>query len=107
SEISTSPTCRPGPVTILMTPGGKVSANTFKNSLIVKGQFVAGFTTTVFPVKIAGTTRLIVRITGEFQGVIIAVTPLGLRNTFTCCFSLDKSTSSYQSSSASGVSPNT
>jgi hypothetical protein len=83
SEHSVSPIAFPDPETILMTPGGKCSATTFKQVMIVKGQFVAGFTTTALPAKTAGMTLLNVNIIGEFHGVIIAVTPLALLRIWT------------------------
>ncbi len=56
SEHSVSPIAFPDPETILMTPGGKCSATTFKQVMIVRDNSLQVFTTTALPAKTAGMT---------------------------------------------------
>jgi hypothetical protein len=71
------PTSTPRPVTTLTTPLGKpASANSLANSIIDADVNSDGLTTTVQPAANAGASFQLVRVSGEFHGVMIATTPL-------------------------------
>src|ERR1700744_3873320 len=80
SEWPTSgaPTSPPKPVTTLTTPSGKpASLNSAANSSIEADVNSDGLITTVQPAAKAGASFQLVRVSGEFQGVMIATAPLG------------------------------
>jgi len=67
----------PGPVTTFNTPGGRpASAQISANSRALSLVYVAGFSTTVFPIASAGQTFHINSISGKFQGTIAPTTPV-------------------------------
>src|SRR5262249_415327 len=75
---SASPTSTPSPVTTLTTPRGKPAwANRGGRSSIEADVNSEGLTTAVHPAASAGARCQLVRVSGEFQGVMIATTPLG------------------------------
>ena len=65
-------------MTTLTTPSGTpASANNRANSSIEVDANSEGLTTTVQPAARAGANFQLVRVNGEFHGVMIATTPLG------------------------------
>src|ERR1700733_14118112 len=75
---SGAPTSPPNPVTTLTTPSGKpASLNRAANSSIEAEVNSDGLITTVHPAARAGASFQLVRVSGEFHGVMIATTPFG------------------------------
>src|SRR5688572_35903 len=75
---SASPTSAPRPVITLTTPGGNpASPNSFAISTIAADVYSEGLITAVHPAASAGASFQLVRVSGEFHGVMIATTPLG------------------------------
>ena len=75
---SGSPTSGPRPVTTLTTPFGKpASPNSLASSSIDAEVNSEGLITAVQPAASAGASFQLVRVSGEFHGVMIAITPLG------------------------------
>src|SRR5258708_7776693 len=68
----------PGPVTILITPGGTpASIANFPNRNVVNDVWLAGFQTIVFPQASAGPTFQEASSSGKFHGTINPTTPTG------------------------------
>src|SRR6201990_411372 len=77
-ETSGTPTSAPKPVTTFTTPSGKPACwNSAANSTIEADVNPDGLITAVQPAARAGASFQLVRVSGEFQGVMIATTPLG------------------------------
>ena len=75
---SAAPTSGPSPVTTLTTPfGNPASANSGANSSIDADVNSEGLITAVQPAASAGASFQLVSVSGEFHGVMIAITPLG------------------------------
>ena len=75
---SASPTSGPRPVTTLTTPfGNPASVNSLASSSIDADVNSDGLMTAVQPAASAGASFQLVSVSGEFQGVMIATTPLG------------------------------
>src|SRR5580698_2556742 len=73
-----APTSLPKPVTTFTTPSGKpASVNSAANSTIEADVNSDGLITAVQPAASAGASFQLVRVSGEFHGVMIATTPLG------------------------------
>src|SRR5918996_2077351 len=82
SVTMASPTGTPGPGRTLTTPGGmSASAMIPASSMAVTGVSMAGFSTTVFPVAMAGAIFQTAIMYGTFHGMIWAHTPNGDRST--------------------------
>ncbi len=80
SGCSTSalPTSAPNPVTTLTTPGGRPASSRTATSWSVLTEVNSdGLITTVHPAASAGASFHASSSSGEFQGVMIAVTPTG------------------------------
>src|SRR4029453_17130485 len=74
---SAAPTSGPSPVTTLTTPfGNPASAKSGANSSIDADVNSEGLTTAVQPAASAGASFQLVSVSGEFQGVMMATTPL-------------------------------
>ena len=75
------PTCEPGPVITLSTPGGSpASAAICASASAVSGVWLAGLMITVLPHASAGATFHDVSSSGKFHGTIAATTPTGSRS---------------------------
>src|SRR4029453_4803162 len=73
-----SPTSDPSPVTTLTTPLGNPASDTIAASSTIEAEVNSdGLTTTVQPAARAGASFQLVRVSGEFHGVMMATTPLG------------------------------
>ena len=74
------PASAPNPVTTLTTPGGKPasSASSASRSTVAE-VYSDGLITIVLPAHSAGASLLVVRVSGEFHGVIAPTTPSGSR----------------------------
>src|SRR5574343_1726054 len=76
-STSGAPTSPPKPVTTLTTPFGKpASANNLANSSMEAEVKSDGLMTAVQPAASAGASFQLVRVSGEFHGVMMATTPL-------------------------------
>ena len=65
-------------MTTLTTPfGNPASSNSFANSTIDAEVNSDGLTTAVQPAASAGASFQLVSVSGEFHGVMIAITPFG------------------------------
>src|SRR3954469_20275921 len=74
---SVSPTSGPRPVTTLTTPlGNPACSKRAANSSIEADVNSDGLITTVQPAASAGASFQLVSVSGEFQGVMITITPL-------------------------------
>ena len=77
---SASPVSR-RPGTTFSAPSGKPTSVASRATSTIEADVTSdGLTTTVFPAASAGPAAIIVRKTGEFQGVITAITPSGSRS---------------------------
>src|SRR5690242_8755459 len=75
-DTSASPTSGPRPVTTLTTPLGKPASSTRRASSSIDADVNSdGFTTAVQPAASAGASFQLVKVSGEFHGVMIATTP--------------------------------
>src|SRR5262249_48447430 len=77
---SASPVARRPGTTFRAPSGNPTSAASRATSIIDADVTSDGFTTTVLPAASAGPAAIIVRNTGEFHGVITAITPIGSRS---------------------------
>src|ERR1051325_5274407 len=74
------PASAPNPVTTLTAPGGKPASRASSASLTTVAEvYSEGLITTVLPAQRAGASLLLVRVSGEYQGVIAPTTPSGSR----------------------------
>ncbi len=73
------PTVRPGPVTTLSTPGGRMSAVSSANISKVSGVWDAGLMTVQLPAASAGAIFHAAISSGKFHGMIWPTTPSGSR----------------------------
>ena len=71
------PTDAPGPVTILTTPGGRISAVSSANSSNESGVCEAGLMTVQLPAASAGAIFHAAISSGKFHGMICPTTPSG------------------------------
>ena len=78
--VSASPSAL-SPVTTLSTPGGRASATTLSMASELKGVWGEGLATTVLPARMAGRMCQVAIINGQFQGRMLATTPMGRRCT--------------------------
>ena len=79
-------------VTMLTTPGGRISAMISPSFSVVSGVVGAGFTTIVLPASSASGSLKATISTGKFHGMIAPTTPSGLRNCRTSRLSLSSIT---------------
>jgi hypothetical protein len=79
-STSGCPASTPNPVTTLTAPGGKPASTASSASRsTVADVYSDGLITTVLPTHSAGASLLVVRVSGEFHGVIAPTTPSGSR----------------------------
>ena len=70
---------------MLNDPGGKPAwRNSCANASAVAGVYSAGFHTTAFPLRSAGTRYHEGTATGKLPAVMMAATPTGVRNVKSC-----------------------
>src|SRR4051794_32329949 len=75
------PASAPNPVTTLTAPGGNPASTASSASRrTVAEVYSEGLITTVLPAHRAGASLLVVRVRGEFHGVIAPTTPRGSRD---------------------------
>ena len=76
-----APTVSPVPLTRLKTPGGTpASCSTCAKRSALNGESSLGFSTMVHPAASAGATLAAIWLSGQFQGVMSAHTPIGSRS---------------------------
>jgi hypothetical protein len=82
-SASSAPTVAAGPVTMLMTPLGMrpVSSMARTSANALSGVYVAGLSTSEFPMAIAGAIFQTAKMSGKFHGMIPAHTPTASRCT--------------------------
>ncbi len=75
---SGTPTCSPKPVTTFSTPGGKPTSSNTRASAMDEAEVDSdGLSTTVLPAASAGASFHVASMSGEFHGVMAAITPSG------------------------------
>ena len=80
-EVSAAPQRPPVPVTTLTTPGGKPACSNRGMSSSIDAEVNSlGLTTTVLPAASAGASFQVANMSGEFQGAMAAMTPMGSRS---------------------------
>ena len=70
------------------TPGGRISFASSTSLQVARGAYSEGLMTAVLPVRRAGVMCQTAIISGQFQGVMEATTPRGLRCTSTRAWAL-------------------
>ena len=83
-ETSAAPTSGPKPVTTFSAPGGRTSPSSVATSTTLGEANSDGLSTSVFPAASAGAIFCALVISGEFHGMMAAITPNGSRVVKTC-----------------------
>src|SRR5262249_1583838 len=83
SVTTASPISRLPPTTTFSTPSGRPASSKMRACIKppVIGVSLDGLSTTSLPTARAGASERMVRLIGEFHGLMIAITPSGLRKT--------------------------